>query len=68
MALGPGKYDDLCTYVRKQAEADGAMVVVMNGNRGSGFSTQGDAVIISATIAILEQVLAQLKADRAKLQ
>lgn len=38
MALGPGKYDDLCTYVREKAKAEGAIVIVYGGERGQGFS------------------------------
>lgn len=40
MAIGPGKYDDLTTYVREQSNADTAIVIVMDGNKGSGFSVQ----------------------------
>lgn len=38
--LGPGKYDDLCTLVREAAEAEGALVVVVGGAKGPGFSCQ----------------------------
>ena len=40
MSIGPGKYDDLCTYVREQAKAEGAIVIVFNGSKGHGFSAQ----------------------------
>lgn len=40
MAMGPGKYDDLATDVRKKAQADGAVVIIVNGNKGNGFSAQ----------------------------
>jgi hypothetical protein len=40
MAPEPGKYDDLCTHVREQACADGAVVVIFGGKFGSGFSVQ----------------------------
>jgi hypothetical protein len=43
MPLGPGKYDDLATLVRKQAAADGVIVIVLGGPAGPGFSVQGDA-------------------------
>ena len=29
MAEGPGKYDDLCTYVREQANAQGVLLIVL---------------------------------------
>lgn len=40
MALGPGKYDDLATEARKQTQAEGAVVIIVNGVKGSGFSAQ----------------------------
>jgi len=40
MAFGPGKYDDLASHVRGVAEADGVLLLVINGTRGSGFSAQ----------------------------
>jgi hypothetical protein len=38
--MGRGKYDAMCTYVRVNAEAKAAIVVILGGNRGSGFSVQ----------------------------
>jgi len=40
MAIGPGKYDDLATYVREHACAEAVVIAVFNGYRGSGFSVQ----------------------------
>jgi hypothetical protein len=42
MALGPGKYDALCTYVRETAKAEGAAIIVWGapGEKGAGFSVQ----------------------------
>ena len=42
MAIGPGKYDDLCTIVREEAEASLALVIIVKGKKGSGFSIQGE--------------------------
>lgn len=41
MPTGPGKYDDLCTFVREKADAEGAAVIIFNGSKGCGFSVQG---------------------------
>lgn len=36
-----GKWDHLCTYVREQAKADGAVVIVLNKDmEQAGFSVQ----------------------------
>jgi hypothetical protein len=40
MPIGPGKYDDLATYVREQTQGRAVVVIVVNGNKGSGFSAQ----------------------------
>ena len=40
MALGPGKYDALATKVRTEAKAEGAVVIIVNGDKGNGFSAQ----------------------------
>lgn len=38
--LGPGKYDDACTEVREKTKADAVVLLVMGGEKGSGFSCQ----------------------------
>lgn len=68
MALGPGKYDDLATYVREQAKASGAMVIVIDGRLGSGFSVQADLAALIALPDLLEHMAAQIRADRGKLK
>jgi hypothetical protein len=40
MPMGPGKYDDLTTYVREKTDARAVIVLVLDGNKGSGFSIQ----------------------------
>jgi len=42
MALGPGKYDELCTLVREETRAEAALVIIINGKKGSGFSCQSE--------------------------
>lgn len=38
MAEGPGKYDDLCREVLEKSKAGCAIVIVLDGERGNGFS------------------------------
>lgn len=68
MSLGPGKYDDLCTEVRERAAAAVAIVIVLGGNRGGGFSLQlashPRAVEFVARLpGILEAVAEQIRRD-----
>lgn len=37
---GPGKYDHLCTHAREQAGAEGCILLIFGGIKGSGFSAQ----------------------------
>lgn len=65
MPLGPGKYDDLCTLVRARAgigeQGGGVIVIVMGGNRGSGFSVQADLATTLALPDLLESVAAEIR-------
>lgn len=40
MARGPGKYDDECTELRERLGADGLLLVVVRGVKGSSFCAQ----------------------------
>lgn len=66
MAMGPGKYDDLCTLVRERAgikDVGGAIVIIMGGQSGSGFSCQGDPTTMRALPDLLEDVARQMRQD-----
>lgn len=56
MALGPGKYDALCTYVRETAKAEGAAVIVWGGIEGQGFSVQASVDQLEKLPAILRNM------------
>lgn len=60
--IGPGKYDALCTLVRDKAKAKGALVLVFDGERGSGFSCQCDALMLLALPDMLEFMAAEIRA------
>jgi hypothetical protein len=61
MALGPGKYDDLCTYVKDQAQAAGVIVLVHQGRQGSGFSVQGTLEFMLRIPDLLRQMADQIE-------
>ena len=63
MALGPGKYDDLATFVFERAAASGVIVMVIDGARGSGFSVQATAEITARLPAILRRVADGIESD-----
>lgn len=64
MALGAGKYDDLCTHVREQSDARVAIVIIVGGNKGSGFSCQSDdAAVLLKVPDMLEDMARSIRAD-----
>lgn len=38
--IGAGKYDSACTLVRETTQAEGVILIVLSGNKGTGFSVQ----------------------------
>ena len=63
MALGPGKYDPLCSYVREQAKAECAIVIVLDGQFGNGFSAQIDVGVLVDIPELLRKVAAEIEAS-----
>ena len=61
--IGAGKYDDLCTLVRKRAKAQAAIVIVIEGSKGSGFSVQAHGGVALRLPALLEQVARDMRAS-----
>jgi len=68
MPQGPGKYDSECTLVREMAQAQAAIVIVLNGRRGTGFSVQTQTPLGPAVLAdLLDQVVRELRASPSEL-
>lgn len=61
MALGPGKYDDLCSHVRRKAMAKVAVVLIVGGKRGAGFSCQMASASIQETALATRQLVSNLR-------
>lgn len=61
MAVGPGKYDNLCTYVREQAEARAAIVIILEGNQGQGFSCQAPLDVVVLLPSILRRIADEME-------
>lgn len=65
MTIGPGKYDDLCTDVREKAQALAALVIIIGGKHGGGFSCQTeDPRALIALPAMLRSMADQIEADQ----
>lgn len=63
MPIGPGKYDDLTTHVRVQSKALGVIVIVFEGEHGSGFSVQAPLDITLKLPGLLRTVAADIEAS-----
>jgi hypothetical protein len=68
MAIGPGKYDDLCTLVRERVgigddTGGGVFVIVVGGNRGDGFSCQCDLQTMTTLPDVLQHIVDQMRDD-----
>jgi hypothetical protein len=68
MAEGPGKYDEEATMVRLSSEARFVLVWIYGGNRGEGFSVQGDdPTALKAMPKILREIANQIEKDVANI-
>jgi hypothetical protein len=56
MAIGPGKYDHLASFVRKWATAKAVVLIVVDGDKGSGFSVQAHGDIASSLPVLLRRI------------
>jgi hypothetical protein len=67
MTLGPGKYDDLCTYCAEQTgvtqHGGGVILIVIGGDKGNGFDVQADFATTLALPDMLEYMAREIRAD-----
>ena len=58
---GPGGYDDVASVVWDATRADGVIVVVFNGDKGTGFSVQAPLLLVNEIPAILRSMADQIE-------
>jgi hypothetical protein len=68
MVFGPGRYDDLCSYVREQVgmteqTGGGVVVIVIGGGKDPGFSVQADFETAVQLPDLLEMVAEQIRKE-----
>ena len=61
MALGPGKYDDECTSLRETLGAEGIILLVFKGPKGSGFSCQAPLDVTLRIPAVLRELAEEIE-------
>lgn len=61
---GPGKYDNLCGFVLEGTQAVGVLLVVVEGNQGTGVSFKMlDPDLMRVMPTMLEKLAAEMRAD-----
>jgi len=63
MSLGPGKYDLETTMVQKETNAQGVILIIIDGKRGSGFSVQATLEVTLAIPGMLRTIADKMEAD-----
>lgn len=64
---GPGKYDYLCTLVRKKAQAVGAVIFVIGGFKGNGLSVQFPPGMLAHLPELLRKTADGIEAENKQL-
>jgi hypothetical protein len=57
--MGPGKYDDVCTRVREETHAVVALIAIIGGDKGNGFSVQAVGGVPPADLAAMLRHMAE---------
>jgi UDP-N-acetylglucosamine:LPS N-acetylglucosamine transferase len=63
MAQGPGKYDVFATMTRNATSAEGVIVIVLGGSKGSGFSVQASPEVTQRLPEMLRMVADEIERD-----
>jgi hypothetical protein len=56
-----GKYDEIAQDLQHHLDAAGVLVIVVDGNRGSGFSVCGTKTVITSLVGILRFCAEQME-------
>lgn len=67
MPIGPGKYDAECTRARSDTKARGVVLIVLDGDRGDGFSCQAPSLATLGLPALLRELADKIEADGRRL-
>jgi hypothetical protein len=59
----PGIYDDVCTFAREAVGAEAAILIIVNGTRGSGFSCQAPRYVVENLAVVLRSMADKIEAD-----
>lgn len=63
MSAGAGKYDDAATAARESTKAAGVLLIVLGGEKGSGFSVQVPPEMVASIPDMLRHMANQIEAS-----
>ena len=66
MTIGPGVYDEEATMARESTHAQAVALIVIRGDKGSGFACQADEAAVLDLPAVLRSLADQIEADAFK--
>ena len=64
MTTGSGKYDDVCTTVRERTGARCVVIMVVDGDKGNGFSVQCEEAWLKYLPDILQDMAERIRAGQ----
>ena len=67
MKSDPGKYDAECTMARLATGAQGVLLMVLHGTKGSGFAVQVPPEYVDEIPDMLENLAAHIRASAKRL-
>jgi altronate dehydratase len=65
--FGEGRYDDLVADARAKAKAQGALLIILGGSQGSGFSAMVPPLAMAQIPAVLRQMADEIERDAARV-
>jgi hypothetical protein len=58
---GPGKYDELATFIREHVGAQAVLIAVIGGDRGDGMSFQGPPALTARVPQLLRRIASDIQ-------
>jgi hypothetical protein len=67
MPIGPGKYDGEATLIQARTQAAGVLLMILDGNKGNGFSLASYDIQATLEITLSLPKLLRMMADQIEI-
>jgi hypothetical protein len=61
--IGPGKYDEVCLRVKEQTRAKGCLLIILDGDEGSGAPCKMDCAVVGKMPALLRMIADEMERE-----